>query len=80
MRRGAKTPFRHFQECRRKWENAMKRDDRPRRERYEVRRGSGPRARTDPDDSSDEENDETLGIPTALVEEYVFPNGNWISH
>ena len=54
MRRGAKPPYRHNDECRKRLEANIKRDDRQRWERYELRRPSEGSARADSDNSDDD--------------------------
>ena len=48
MRRGAKPPYRHNQECRRRLEKSIKRDDRARWDRYLIRKPPESPARSDP--------------------------------
>ena len=71
MRRGAKPPYRHNGECRRRLEKAIRRDDRPRWERYEIRRPVGDPACSSPAESSDEETKPE--IAAAPSDDHGFP-------
>ena len=78
MKRGAKPPYRHNRECRRRLEKAIKRDDRARWERYEVRRpldapacsSSSESSDDDPDTAQTEAPEDDHGFPmiSALVD------------
>ena len=61
MRRRAKPPYRHNMECRKRLELNIRRDDTHIWERYELRKPSEARARTDSESSADSEEEATLG-------------------
>ena len=71
MRRGAKPPYRHNQDCRRRFEKGIKQEDRERWERYLLRRPPGRPACSDPEDSSEEEFQDNA--PEAPTDEHGFP-------
>ena len=71
MRRGAKPPYRHNDECRRRLKKSIRRDDRARWERYELRRPAGDPARSSPAESSDEDSGDD--ITSAPHDEHGFP-------
>ena len=70
-RRGAKPPYRHSQECRRRLEKSIRKDDKARWERYELRRPEGVPACSPPTESSEDESGDDIDV--APEDEHGFP-------
>ena len=71
MRRGAKPPYRHNQECRRRLDKSIKKDDKARWERYELRKPEGVPACSPPSECSEGESGDDIAV--ALEDEHGFP-------